>query len=175
MEVYLADDMPPIAGVGENITIWTQNRWDHYQVDWLEQLPRGEALMRNFGTLAANTTGAATVATELQLDEGYMVQIRFEPVDDFEVLVWQLASQGRYTIRNIHCNVSRFSAQYDPHWKQTLLFILGKERDARFQLRNVTDYALAQTRMKFWGWRFNITKLDAKPSVSVWIPGEGRG
>ncbi len=90
-----------VAKIKENLAIWTGGKWRHYRIDFLETLPPGPANVIDMVANAAQTQIAAGAIIQkrgipfLQLGSTEMAQLRWEPLDDVEGLLWEQPGQLR--------------------------------------------------------------------------------
>ena len=184
MEVAnLYDNGPisPIARVHDNLSIWTVGSWHHYNIEYIEGLPRSSPMIAELVTIsgatviAANGTVAQQVVAILHVSDNELVHLRWEPLDDVEGVLWEQAGQGRFATRGVHARVNLFSAQRDPNLATTTFWVLGRDRDMQLEARNPNPVALPMARFVFFGYRYLLSELRQKPEMTTWIPAEGRG
>lgn len=179
--MILVPDFPPALRVGHNVGVLSQGSMNFYRVRFLEGLPAGAQSVIDLGAIAASTastTGQTTKTVEsvLQLDDNYLTQMRFLPLDDFTLQVWEQGGTARYWTRNLQAEINRFSAQRDPSAAKTEIFILGYNRDAQFVARNPQGKALTRSRLMVWGWKYVLQPLpsfDPSKDAFTWVPADG--
>ncbi|MDD3494178.1 MAG: hypothetical protein PHZ19_11860 [Candidatus Thermoplasmatota archaeon] len=206
--IYDNGPLSPIARIKDNLSIYTAKKWSHYQVSYLEPWPRSSPLrvemvaLAGATTIAANGTIAKRLLAILQVADGEMLHVRFEPLDDVEGVVWEQSGTGKFNSRNTHARVDMASCQRDPYLAGSTFFILGYQRDMNLEVRNPHPVALNQARFQFMGYRYvldtitpNLDSLPdqgAKDAVikklsdgdketvaqyigpTTWLPAEGR-
>ncbi len=206
--IYDNGPVSPIARIKDNLSIYTAKKYSHYQVAYLEPWPRGSPLRVEMVALAgltfipANGAIAKRVLAILGVTDGEMLQVRFEPLDDVEGLIWEQSGTGKFNSRNTHARVDMASCLRDPYMTGSTFFILGYQRDMNLEVRNPNPVPLNQARFQFQGYRYvldNITpdlssipeqskkvdiltKLAAGDKETVaqfigpttWLPAEGR-
>jgi hypothetical protein len=170
--IYDNGPISPVAKIKENLAIWTDGRWQYFNIGYCEPIPRSSPtsvdLVATAGatTLAAGGTLAQQVVQILQLNTNEFMQVRFEPREDVEGILWEQPSQGRFHARRLHARVSRYTCLRDPYLATTTFFIMGKERDMNLEVRNLsTVYALPQARFNFWGFRYLVNDLTAGKNI----------
>lgn len=199
--IYDSAWVQPICKIKENLSLWTLGKWQHYVVDYIEPIPPGTASQVEMvgasgaTTLAANATIAKQVVVILQINDNEFLQVRWEPLDYVEGVIWELGGQQKLAARSIHSRVGPNSKLRDPHLALTTFFIMGLQRDMNLEVRNPTGYATPTARFQFWGIRYLITTWDfTSRSVkeradlaagdletvkriigsTTWVPAEGR-
>ncbi|MCX6022503.1 MAG: hypothetical protein NTZ05_12380 [Chloroflexi bacterium] len=165
---------PPKADVDDELKIYTKNTFAYYRVDFVEGMPPGSQGVIDFGAIAANGTITKTAQSLLQLDDGFLVQIRYRPLDDVELQLWQLGNSGRHYTKNWHARVTAFTARGNPDFSQTEFWVLGKDRDAQIAAINPRPTALARSRTEFWGWRYLVAPIDKLTKQPIPIIAEAR-
>jgi len=178
--LYDNGPISPIVKIDEKVAIWTRGKWDYFNVDFIEGMPRGSTMAVEMITAAGQTTLAANAAIAkrvvaiLQLDDFEMFHLRWEPVDDVEGVLWEQAGQARFATRNTQARVTRFTHLRDPYLAATTFYVLGRDRDMNLEVRNPNPVAIALARFAFWGYRYKLTSLPSKPPVVTYLPAEGR-
>ncbi len=200
--IYDSAVIQPVCKFMENISIFTSGLWNHYQVQYIEPMPRSPAstvdMIAQAGAtiLAANATLAKRVVTILQVNDFELLHLRWRPLENVEGLIWEQSGTAKFNSRNIHCRVDRFSVEDDPHLAQTTFFVLGINRDMNLEVRNPMQVAIPIARFVFWGFRYVLkdwTSLKTFTTVeknlllqgdldsvkrligtTTWLPAEGR-
>jgi len=206
--IYDNGPLSPIARIKDNLSIYTAKKWSHYQINHLEPWPRSSPLrvemvaLAGVTTIAANGTIAKRLLAILQVTDGEMLHVRFEPLDDVEGMVYQLPGTGKFVSRNVHARVDMATCLRDPYLSSSTFFILGFQKDMNLEVRNPNPVALNQARFQFQGHRYVLdeiipnlssiteqskkndilTKLAAGDKETVaqfigpttWLPAEGR-
>jgi len=178
--IYDSEPIQPVAKIKENLSIWTVGKWEHYNIDFIEPIPRSSPTMVEMVTVSGSTTIGANgtinkqVVSILQLSELEFLHLRWEPIDDVEGVLWEQAGTGKFVTRSVHARVTRFTGARDPYLATTTFFILGRDRDMNLEVRNPNPVALPQARFVFWGYRYLLTQLDKEPAVTTYLPAEGR-
>ena len=179
--IYDSAPIQPVAKIKENLAVWSRGSWHHFNIDLIEPIPRSSPTMVEMVTasgavtIAANGTIAKRVVTFLRVGELELLHLRWEPLDDVEGVLWELPTTARFSTGFVHARVTPFTALRDPDLATTTFFVLGgKERNMNLEVRNPTGVALPQARFVFFGYRYLLTILDKEPSVTTWLPAEGR-
>jgi hypothetical protein len=186
--IYDNGPISPIAKIKENLSIWTNQQWSHYRIDFIEGMPRSSPMMVEMVTatgntsIAANGTIAKALVAILSLAELDFVHLRWEPLDDMEGVLWEQASKGRYVTRGTQARVTRFSSVQDPWLATTTFCILGMNRDMQLEVRNPNPVIMPQARFVFWGYRYVLSALtkdegaeiQAGRRATTWVPAEGK-
>lgn len=202
----------PIARIKDNLSIYTAKKWSHFQIDYIEPWPRSSPLavdmvavaaiaIAGTTTIAANGTLAKRVLAILQVTDDEMLQVRFEPLDDVEGVVWEQSGTGKFNSKNTHARVTMTTRLRDPYLATTQFFVVGYQREMNLEVRNPNPVALNQARFQFQGIRYVmspiipnmdgrtdqqkieiLTRLAAGDKAAVeqfigpttWLPAEGR-
>jgi len=185
--IYDSQPIQPIAKIKENLSIWTNGKYSHARIKYLEPLPRSSPMVIEMvtasgaATIAANGTIGKQIVAILQLADNEFFHLRWEPLDDMEGVLWEQASQGRFAARAVHARVNSFTAFRDPYLSTTTFFILGRNRDMNLEVRNPNPVALPQARFVFWGFRYLLEALSSAEASEIaagrrattWVPAEG--
>ena len=164
--IYDSAPIQPVAKIKENLAIWSGGRWGFYQIEHQDSIAPGPAstvdmvMQAGVTTIAANGTIQKRLVTILLLNDYELLHVRFEPLDNVEGIVWELAGQQKMSSRNIHSRVDRQTRELDPYLSSTTLFILGSKKDVNLECRNPNAYALPAARFVFWGDRNIISDID---------------
>ncbi len=178
--IYDNGPMTPVVKIKQNVSVWSGGKWEHYNVNFIEPLPRSTpgtvdmVIASGATTIAANGAIQKQVVNLLLMQLGELYQLRWEPVDDVEGRLWEISSTGRFVGRNLHARVTRFTDQRDPWLNTTQFFIMGKDRDMNLEVINPNPVALPQARFIFWGFRYVLDPLQAVPAETTYIPAEGK-
>jgi hypothetical protein len=186
--LYDNGPISPVCKIFENIGILSGGNWEYHTVQFIEPLPRSGPLVADLVAISGNTTIPGTVGgivgtinqqlvQFLRMNEGELLHLRFEPIDDVDVLIAETGSIGRFTTNFVRARVTRFTAFRDPNLATTTFFVVGQDNDPYIEVRNPTPVAQPMARVAFWGFRYVINEvLTAKPTGPItYIPAEGRG
>lgn len=163
--IYDNGPLSPIARIKDNLSIYTTKKWFHYQINYLEPWPRSSPLrvemvaLAALTTIPANGTIAKRVVAILQITDGEMLHVRFEPLDDVEGVVYELPGTGKFVSRNVQARVDMTTCLRDPYLASTTFFILGFQRDMNLEVRNPNPVALNQARFQFQGYRYILDEI----------------
>jgi len=168
--IYDNGSISLIARIKDNLSILTAKKWVHYQVVYVEPWPRSGPLRIDLVALSGQTTIPANGAIAkrlvpiLQVSDGEMLQVRFEPLDDVEGVVWEQAGTGKFNSRNTHARVAMNTCIRDPYLATSTLFVMGYQRDMNLEAQNPNPVALNQARFQFFGFRYVLD--DIVPDLS---------
>ena len=178
--IYDNGPISPIARIKENLSIWTTGKWEHYEIKFIEPMPRSSPMTVEMVTasgavtIAANGTIQKRLVNILRLADLELLHLRWEPIDDMEGALWEQSSQGRFVARNVQARVDRLTGSRDPYLATTTFYVLGKERDMNLEVRNPNGIALPLARFVFFGYRYLLEALSSEPANSTYLPAEGR-
>lgn len=157
---YKAGPIEPIVMPGEIVGIWVYKSWKFYKVDYIEPLSRSDPIEIDMGALAAAGVSSVTQLTDLEMPEGEFGQFRCAAVDDASFVLYQGRADQRHKLMNRVATYTRFTTIHDPCGHTTEFFVYENQW-AFMQAQNLTDYALTQTRVAFWGNRYVCTKMES--------------
>ena len=181
MEVANIYDNGPlslIARIKDTISVYTAKKWAHYQVAFAEPWPRSSPLrvdmvaLAGVTTIAANGNIAKRLVPLLQVTDGEMLCVRFEPLDDVEGVIWEQSGTGRFNSRNNHARVDMATCLRDPYLASTTFFIMGHQREMNLEVQNPNPIALNQARFQFQGYRYTLDEIS--PDLSGITDQNGR-
>jgi len=163
--IYDNGPISPIARVKDNLSIYTTKKWFHYRVEYIEPWPRSSPLrvdivaLAGAANIAANGTLAKRIVPLLQVTDGEMLHVRFEPLDDVEGAVYEQPGTGKFISRNTPARVDLASSLRDPYLAGSTFFILGFQREMNLEVFNPNPIALFQARFQFRGIRYIIETI----------------
>jgi len=182
--IYDSSPISPIARIHENLTIWSENKWKHYAIVYLEPVPRSRTMTVEMVTLsgatniAANGTIQGIVLPILQMNTNELLHLRWEPLDDVEGLLWELSGQARFNPRGAHARVDLNTGARDPNLATTTFYILGgMNLDMNLEVRNPLPVAQFVARFVFFGYRYILYPHEDQthpPQNTTWLPAQGR-
>jgi len=187
--LYDNGPISPIARIQENLSIWSENKWKHFGIKFIEGIPRSSATTVEMVTASGATTIppygtiAKRVLPVLQMNAGEMLHLRWEPLDDVEGVLWELGGQARFSPRGAHARVSLVTSTRDPYLATTTFYILGGVNlDMNLEARNPLPVAQATARFVFFGYRYLLEPLSGAKGraielgqiPSTWLPAQGR-
>ena len=164
--IYDSGPISPICKIRENISAWSLGKWFHYNVAFIEPIPRSSPTVVEMVTLSGATilAAAGTIAKQvvaiLQLSELEFLHLRWFPLDDVEGVLWEQSGTARLSTRSVQARVSQFTPEFDPYLATTTFWILGRQRDMNLEVRNLsTIYPTPVARFAFFGYRYILTVL----------------
>jgi len=163
--IYDNGPMTLIARIKDTLSILSAKKWGHYQISYAEPWPRSSPLVIEMvaasgaTTIPANGQITKQLVPLLQVADGEMLQIRFEPKDDVEGVIWELSGTGRFNSHNRHARVSMTSDIRDPYLAGSTVFIMGFQRDLNLEVQNPNPVALNQARFQFMGYRYVLEEI----------------
>jgi len=181
MEVANIYDNGPlslVARIKDTISAYTAKKWTHYQVAFAEPWPRSSPLrvdlvaLAGATTIVANTNITKRLVPLLQVTDGEMLCVRFEPLDDVEGVVYEQSGTGRFNSRNNHARVDMATCLRDPYLASTTFFIMGYQRDMNLEAFNPNPIALNQARFQFQGYRYVLDEIS--PDLTGIVDQSGR-
>jgi len=171
--IYDNGPLSLVARIKDTISVYTAKKWAHYQVAFAEPWPRSSPLRVDLVALAgltaipANQNIAKRLVPLLQVTDGEMLCVRFEPLDDVEGVIYEQSGTGRFNSRNNHARVDMATCLRDPYLASTTFFIMGKNRDMNLEAQNPNPIALPQARFQFWGYRYVVEEISPDLSSVV--------
>ena len=178
--IYDNGPISPIAKIKQNLSVWSENRWMHHRIEYIEPIPRSSTFtveMVTFSgatTIAANGTITKRLIAFLLMNKDELLHLRWEPVDDVEGRLWELAEAARFAPRGGHARVSRFTHLRDPYLATTTFWILGPNKDIQLEALNPNPIALPSARFAFFGYRYILTPLPSQPAPTptIYLPAQ---
>lgn len=162
IDFYYAQPGPikPVGLPGHKLAIWAAAKWSCYKIAFLEPLPLCDDLVFDMGAIAVGAVSGDISLTNLELTETppEMVQIRCYALDDIKATVKRGTADFRFKTKAIIAKISRFTIQIDPCLHTTETIVL-KGDEPTINAENPTDYALAQSRLGYFGYRFGLEDL----------------
>lgn len=175
INIYEPGVIQPVVQIGENLGIWSDSKWLYFKTDYIEPVPRSSQSVVNFGALAAAATIGKALVQILRLESLQLLHLRFEPLDDVELVLWEKGGAQRFINRSFTARISLLTCLRDPYLATTTFFVLGRDKDPFIEVFNPSiTYARAQSRAIFWGYRYILQELKTEPAVYTRIPAEGR-
>lgn len=166
--VFDCDPIQPLVKAKENLAILFRNAYKYFRVEYIEGVPPGSqstvdmVAIAAAGNLAANGTITKRVVPALQLNEGEMLHLRWEPLDNVEGILWEPAGTSKMQTRIIQSRVNMLTKNWDPWLATTTFWILGNQLDMNLEVRNPMAVAIPMARFIFWGWRYLLTEIIPK-------------
>ena len=102
--IYDNGPISPIAKIKENLSVWSRGAWHHYNIDYIEPIPRSSPTVVNMITAPATTIGiygtiSKRLVAFLQVADLELLHMRWEPLDDVEGVLWELPTTARLGLR----------------------------------------------------------------------------
>ena len=185
--IYDNGPIAPVAKIDEKLTIWTENSWQPFNIDYIEGIPRSRPMVIDLVTLnnAANIPALGTLNAQFVLaiqpaggntnkanGKVELLHLRWEPIGMVEGMLFEL-TPARYNPRGAQATVTPFTALRDPYLATTTFFVLGPNKDARIGAYNPLAAVQPAALFVFWGFRYVLTTLgDQKPAISTKIPAQ---
>ena len=155
---YKAGPIEPIVLPGEIVGIWVNKVYQFYQVLYIEGIPRSDPLEIDFGALAAGASSGVTQLTLLEMPDKEFGQFRVIVEDDISALLYQGRADQRHKLENRVATYTRFTQLHDPCGHQGEFYV-HEDNYAFMDVTNQTDYALTQSRVAFYGFRYVLEEL----------------
>lgn len=158
--IYDAYAVQPDCKIGENVAIFSLNSYEYHKVNYIEGIPAGPAstidMVAQLGLtqIAANGALNKSIVPLLQMYDNEFMKVRFEPLDNIEVRIWELSGQAKNMARQLQSRTDRNSRWYDPFAALGTFWVLGFNRDMNLEALNPLGYAQPTARVIFWGWRY---------------------
>jgi hypothetical protein len=175
--------MAPVCQIKENLAIYTDLKWQGYQVEFIEPQPRSSQFIVDLiaiagvGPLAAGGNVAAQLLQAIQVSAGELCHFRFFVLDNIEAQLWQLSNMARFAPRGGQAGVNLFTPALDPYLASTTFWVLGGlgDRDARIGCTNISGAVQPVARVGFFGFRYILKPLgDNIPQNARYLPAQGR-
>ena len=154
---YKAGAIEPIVMPGETVGVWVNKVYNFFKVLYIEGIPRSEPLEVDLGAVAAGGQSAVTQLTLLEMPDVEFGQFRAQVLDDVSSILFQGRADQRHKLFTRVATYTRLNNDPDGHEGE---FYVHEDNWAFMQAQNQTGYALAQTRVAFWGFRYVLEKLE---------------
>jgi hypothetical protein len=153
----------PVAQIGENIVVFRLDRYYLYRVLMREGLL---PMLRDFGALAAGATLLdQSLQVPLEMDDNHLAQYRWFVQDDIRVTLKQPRATSRFGTKQVISQVSLFTSLVDPCGHLSEFF--SYEDEYPFcDITNPSAYALSQTRLVFYGFKYRLQELRNVADIS---------
>lgn len=166
-----ATEFEPVAYPGENILLLPTK--EAYRVEFVEQIP---IIEKDFGALDAGAETASTKVTELELDNLQLGQYRMYIVDNIAITEFrQPFGAGRFLVKNVVPQIdSTFQSIDFTKLSQFTEFYVFEDDVPYVKVKNLdTANAITNSRIKFFGWKYYLTKLPRIPESYKTVPVAG--
>lgn len=164
--------LEPLAKVGENLYVAKEglNYSGYYRIKYIEPLPEmilqlAVAAPNGFGVALAagvaspavmNTVGTRTAQLNQRANTFAIFEI--ELLDDFNLLIFQPPSDGKYVGQYATWNISLATAE-----PQLRRFAIFEDREFAFVAQNPTALPITSFRINFKGYKYLVEKLSSVP------------
>lgn len=154
-----------IARIKDNLSIYSQKKWFHYNILFAEPWPRSSQQIVEMvaaagaTSIAGNGAIAKRVVAFLQVTENEMLHLRWKPIDDVEGVLWEQGGTGRFVSWNTQARVTLATPLWDPYLATTTFFILGNLRDMNLEVQNPHPVPVLQARFAFFGYRYVLEPI----------------
>lgn len=178
--IYDNGPISPIVKIKQNLAIWSEEKWMHWKVDYIEPIPRSSPFMVDMvaaagaTVIAANGIIAKRLVAFLLMNKDELLHLRWEPLDDIDGRLYEQPAAARFNPRGGHARVSKFTAERDPYLATTTFWILGPNKDMNLEAVNPNPIAWPLARFAFFGFRYILTSLPSEPADTTWLPAQGR-
>jgi hypothetical protein len=151
---YKSGPIEPIAKPGDMVGIWVNKTYNFYSVEYIDTIPMSDPVQTDMGALAAGATAAQpTQLTLLEMPDKEFGQFRCMVLDDISVVLSQGRADQRHKLNTRVSTYTRFGGMMDPCGHETEFYVYYNNW-AFMTPTNQTDYALTQSRVNFWGFRY---------------------
>jgi len=163
-------EFEPVAYPGENILLLPTK--EAYRVEFVEQIP---VIEKDFGALDADAETDSTKLTELELDDMQLGQYRMYFVDNVAITEFrQPFGAGRFVIKNTVGQIDQTFQNIDfTRLSQFTEFYVFEDDVPHVKVKNISGAALSNSRIKFFGWKYYLTKLPRIPETYKTVPVAG--
>jgi hypothetical protein len=142
---YKSGPMEPVVMPGETVGIWVNKVFNFFKVDYIDGIMFSDPLTMDFGAVAAGANTQVTQLALLEMPDVEFGQFRAEVLDDLP------------------------GAMSDPDGAAGEFYV-HEDNWAYMQIFNQTGYALTQTRVAFWGFRYVCTALPEYSWATKTLP-----
>ena len=158
--VYDPAMIQPVVETGQNLGVLVQGDWLFFRVDHVEGVPASRQTTQDLGSVNDAASTGETEITVVRAQDGNLLHIRMFPLDAVELDVFHGRSTGgRHTTYSTKARISAASANADPHFSISTTFVFGKDRPMYINAYNESGYALGQSRVRFFGYRYRLDPL----------------
>jgi len=160
-------DFEPVADIGDNVVL--EPIREAYRVKFVEQTG---IIEKDFGAM-----GAGAVLTDQKLDvltmfPNQMGQFRIYFVDNIRFKNWrQPESVGRFYMKNATTFIDNtFQTLGFDKFGQLTEFFVFEDKVPKVDVENVSGSALSTSRVRFFGYKYDLEKLPSIPEKYISIP-----
>jgi hypothetical protein len=181
----------PICRVKDNLGIWTGQKYEAFQVDYIEPIMRSSPFvidilaLTTLTNIPANNFIQAMLVPALQMNLNELFHARWYPLDDVEGALYQLSGMARNAMRGGQSRTSLQTMTVDPNLSSTTFWVLGSTsaKDAFIQAVNPNPVLVYSARFAYFGYRYMLTPLPTTsyngiyptvPANITYLPAQGR-
>lgn len=178
--IYDNGPISPICKIKENLALYLGPGagYKPYRVDYIEPIPASSPFIVDMVALQIAGGGAVTIPANgqvahrlvnaLQQNEQDLLHLRWEPLDDMEGSLFELASAPRFQVKGGQARVTPFTREYDPWLATTTFWILGElNKDVNIAANNPQGVAQPTARFQFFGYRYVVTELEGTEKAAA--------
>jgi len=162
MSVFQPEGIKPLALLNEFLHF----EGKYYQVQAIETLP---PFVKDFGSFTSEQEKAKQKVEEVHQPENYLAQLRFYPLDDLGVKVWQPAGVGKHLTQKakLHIEVEKLLLdKFDPCLHLTE-FYQWEDREILFTVKNKSRYDIPMGRVVFFGIKYKLKEVPKPPKFTA--------
>ena len=160
-------DFEPVADIGENIVL--EPIKEAYRVVFVEQTG---IIEKDFGSIAAGATLVNQRLDVLEMFPNQLGQFRIYIVDDIRIKNWrQPEGVGRFYMKKVSTSIDKTfqTLGFDRFGQLTELFVF-EDKVPIVDVENVSGTALSTSRVRFFGYKYDLEKLPSIPEKYVSVP-----
>lgn len=150
----------PWGKIGERLLVKRVQKFVLYLINYVEQIPLANPIVRDFGSIAANTTSAGvSLQTPLEMDGAEIAQWRIKLLDDLVLQINQPQNLPRFLAKNARSRITKWGQMFDPFDAMSEIAVFQDEYPY-VDVINPTDYTQVTTRVAFYGFRYRLSELQ---------------
>lgn len=162
----------PVALPGQHVLLINSQRFELYQVAYVEPIPASHPFVANFGAIGAGLQAPIFNTTNiLDMQRNHLGRFRAYVLDDIHAVVSQPQQLSRWGTLNQNARLNAYARLQDPCDHLTQFHVFGQDRI--FVLAtNPTGVALVQARVAFYGYRHVLegTAFAGPPESAMPVP-----
>ena len=191
---YDSGPIAPICRPKDNLGLWMGQKYEPFQVDYIEPIPRSSPYVVDIiaMTALAGVTAIPAYAfipvmliPALQMSLNELFHARWEPLDDVEGALYQLSGMARNALRGGQARTSLLTKTVDPNLATTTFWVYGATaaKDALVQTVNPNPVPVFIARFAFFGYRYILNPISGvsyegiypkTPANITYLPAQGR-
>jgi len=163
-------EFEPVADIGDNIVIEPVK--EAYKVVFIEQTG---VIEKDFGPIGAGAVIRDQELKELELSKDQLGQFRIYFVDNIRFRNWrQPRGVGRFYVKSAQTYIDNtFQTLGFEEFGNLTEFFVFEDRTPIVDVENPTTTPLSTSKVKFFGFKYDLEKLPSIPSTYISIPVEG--